>query len=86
MGTSTDVCVEDGHHVHSIGMRSPHCALVFVLFFVCFITYRRWGLSTSYNVAHPACGLKGSVYPSLSGPRLRVFIAMQVCDDVVDKR
>ena len=28
--------------------------------FVCFITYCRWGQSTSYNVAHPACGLKGS--------------------------
>jgi len=25
-----------------------------------FITYRRWGQSLRYNVAHPECGLKGS--------------------------
>ena len=28
------------------------------------ITYRRWGQSTSYNVAHPACGQKGSTHLS----------------------
>ena len=34
------------------------------MFFVClFITYRRWGQSTS-NVAHPACGHKGSTHLS----------------------
>ena len=34
------------------------------LFFFC-ITYRRWAQSTSYNVSHPACGLKGFTYLSL---------------------
>ena len=33
------------------------------LFFFC-ITYRRWAQSTSYNVAHPACDLKGFTYLS----------------------
>ena len=35
-------------------------------FICCFITYRRWGQSSSYNVAHPACGLKGSTHLSLA--------------------
>ena len=50
----------------------------FYVCFVCFfITSRRWGQSTSYNVAHPGCGHK---YLTLLSPgsRLRVFIAMQV--------
>ena len=33
------------------------------LIFFC-ITYRRWAQSTSYNVAHPACDLKGFTYLS----------------------
>jgi len=28
------------------------------------ITYPRWGQSTSYNVAHPACDHKGSTHLS----------------------
>ena len=38
----------------------------------------RHNVRTTTTVAHPACGHKGSIYPSLPGSRLRVFLAMQV--------
>ena len=37
-------------------------SILFLFYF--FITYRRCGQSTSYNVAHPACGHKGSTHLS----------------------
>ena len=45
--------------IHSTGILHHHGTFCFF-----FITYRRWGQSTSYNVAHPACGHKGSTHLS----------------------
>ena len=42
--------------------RLPSMPVLFFVFFYLFyfiITYSRWGQSTSYNVAHPACSHKG---------------------------
>ena len=55
------------YHVLMIKPTNTHVLmtlLFFIYYLFIFITFRRWGQSTSYNVAHPACGHKGSTHLS----------------------